>query len=122
MVPNQEAEEENTQPVYVMPPVHGELQITPGSVVRIVHDASAGIGITVFFKDTPDDVFVDCYTKDIGNLLGNSWEAEAWIAALYLDDGLDKILGWLFEPRLAATAKCVKQMIFSHDENSVKSE
>ena len=79
--------------------------------------ASAGIRIIVFFKDTPDDIFVDSDTKGIRDLLGNSRAAEAWITALYLNDGLDEILRWHFGPWLAAAAKCVKQMIFSHDES-----
>ena len=70
--------------------------------------ASAGIRIIVFIKYAPDDVFVDQDTKGIGNLLGNSWAAEAWIPTFYLDDGLDEFLGWSLGTRFAATTRGIE--------------
>jgi hypothetical protein len=70
--------------------------------------ASIGIRVIVFIKYAPDDVFIDHDTKGIGNLLGNSRAAEAWIPAFYLDDGLNEFFGRSFGAGVTAPARGIE--------------
>jgi len=70
--------------------------------------ASIGIRVIVFIKYAPDDVFIDHDTKGIGNLLGNSRAAEAWIPAFYLDDSLNEFFRLSFGTGVTAPARGIE--------------
>ena len=51
--------------------------------------ALPGSGFVMGGQDPPNEILVDLNTEGVGDLLSNLRAAEARVAPLYLDDGVD---------------------------------